>query len=466
MNKTYPILTAALLAALPLTAANYSWTNSNAGGLWSDTNNWSPVGQPGSDDTVVAPTAFGEAYVDTDVTIDGLTYNTGANSWSLVGYGSDHTMTIDSLVKYGGLTLSITSNSADEKLSLNLETLNARDGTLNLGGVNSWQSNALASLNVTGSTLVYENLNINADSASLGLINFMDAQGALAISSLRTGGDATREVSSTGLTGDAGTLYVTGAGLQSTNASLTTTLTIDNDTDYTYSGTILDRTNDSTKAGTVTLNLIKNGTGTQRLAGTNSYKGTTTINSGSLLVNGTHANAGAYQINGGLLGGSGSITTANADIVVANGGGLTPGDDGVGTLTMDLGTGTLDISAAAAAPAALVYQIAAVDASDRIDVTGTVNIGEGALDLDSFDFDFLSGTQEGTYTLISSTENIVGTLGSNTTGTYGDWSVTLYLSENSHDVMMDVTANIPEVSSMGLIIGIGALSVLVFKRRK
>ena len=465
MNATYTYFSMVMLSVLSLQAADFSWTNGSEGGKWSNGTNWNQSGSvPGSSDNVVAPTAFGEVDIDTNVEIQNFTYATGGSSWSLVNIGADHTMSVNQLYKAGGLSLYFTSNSATEKLALEVGELVARDGNLNLGGVNSWQANALGSLSVSGTTHVYGNLNVNADNASLGLIHFREAGGTLAIASYRTGGNATRSVSSRGLTGDGGSLYVTSANLQSSSASLEGQLTVNTDTDYSYSGKLVDR-GESGTVGDVTLSLIKAGVGTQSLNGSNTYSGTTTVNGGTLLVNGAHSNAGSYQVNGGTLGGSGTISTTDADVTVANGAGLTPGDNGVGVLSLNLGTGTLDLSAALESQDVLAYELDSIGASDRIDLTGILNIGSGVLDLSSFSFDLLSGVEEGSYTLISSSEIIAGTLGTNLSGTQDGWELDLYLSGDNQKVMMDVSA-IPEVSSTGLLMGVGVLLFLGSKRKR
>jgi autotransporter-associated beta strand protein len=77
--------------------------------------------------------------------------------------------------------------------------------------------------------------------------------------------------------------------------------------------------------------LIKTGTGTQILSGTNTYTGTTTVSGGVLLVNGwIGTNSITVQTNA-ALGGSGVVRGA---ATVQNGGTLTPGTGGIGRLTI------------------------------------------------------------------------------------------------------------------------------------
>lgn len=81
-----------------------------------------------------------------------------------------------------------------------------------------------------------------------------------------------------------------------------------------------------------TLSVAKIGTGTQRLGGVSSYTGTTTVNAGTLVVDGTISSATIVQTNA-ILRGKGTVDKSGAAITVNNGGMLAPGGaDGLGTL--------------------------------------------------------------------------------------------------------------------------------------
>lgn len=78
-----------------------------------------------------------------------------------------------------------------------------------------------------------------------------------------------------------------------------------------------------------------NGPGATMLAGANAYTGATTVNAGSLYINGNQSAAtGLVTVNSGAtLGGKGNI---GGDVVIANGGTVNPGDLGIapGTLAI------------------------------------------------------------------------------------------------------------------------------------
>ena len=101
------------------------------------------------------------------------------------------------------------------------------------------------------------------------------------------------------------------------------------------SGTLSGTLTNNTRDGGNPLSLTKVGTGTQVLSGGNGYTGATTVSAGTLLVNspGSLASGSAVTVaSGATLGGNGTI----AGVVTNTAGGiLSPGTNGVGTMTLN-----------------------------------------------------------------------------------------------------------------------------------
>jgi len=124
-----------------------------------------------------------------------------------------------------------------------------------------------------------------------------------------------------GLSGPAGT-YLSGASKQTNNFSCTWTVGTAN-TDETFNG-IINNWSCSGSGHVGTVNIIKAGTGIWRLTGANDYKGTTTVNGGELIINGTHSGTGAVTVNkDAMLAGQGTIAGA---VNIKSGGTLYVGD--------------------------------------------------------------------------------------------------------------------------------------------
>jgi len=93
-----------------------------------------------------------------------------------------------------------------------------------------------------------------------------------------------------------------GGGSSGTNATITFSGTGTSD----FSGTLEDHPN----SGTGIRNLAMTGSGTQVFSGNLQTEGITDISNGVFAIDGTHTNAGQYNVTGGMLAGSGTIDTS------------------------------------------------------------------------------------------------------------------------------------------------------------
>ena len=177
-----------------------------------------------------------------------------------------------------------------------------------------------------------------------------------------------------------------------TNTGAAATLTVSNTTGTTtFSGNLGD-----VSAGSA-LSLVQSGGGTTVLTGANTYRSSTAVKGGTLLVNGS-IGSGAVTVSGGTLGGSGNIGGA---VTVQVGGTLAPGNNGIGALTVNnsltlAGTTLMELSKSALT-------------NDSVVVGGTLNYG-GTLTVtnlggtlagdDTFQL-FTAATNGGAFTAVS-----------------------------------------------------------------
>lgn len=213
--------------------------------------------------------------------------------------------------------------------------------------------------------------------------------------------------------------------------------------------------------------LTKSGAGTLRLITENSYTGPTSVNGGTLLVIGT-LNGSAVTVNsGGILGGTGTITTGNQALTLNTGAHLAPGVN-AGTLTIDTGTAAFNLAAAVSGSqsGALVFQLADPASSDQLILTaGSLQIGSGELSFSDFSFELLEGFGEGTYSLFSSTQLLGGFLATAPgalTGSLGGFTATLVVSSSGTGLSLVV---IPEPGTATLFLGAALLCGGGFFRR-
>ena len=195
------------------------------------------------------------------------------------------------------------------------------------------------------------------------------------------------------------------------------------------------------------------------------------IEAGTTHTGGTLLQGGQISLaNGGTLGGAGGAGLSASTGTVFRGSGTVHGDSSFAagsTLRVDEMSSTTGVTNPVATlsfadnltigDASLVFDLLQPGDSDLITVGGTLDIGTGTLDFDSFAFTALSGFGAGTYTLFTSTEPIVGSLGSNLSGLVDGLDATLSFGTGGTSLVLDV---IPEpraalLGAFGLILLLG-----------
>lgn len=252
-----------------------------------------------------------------------------------------------------------------------------------------------------------------------------------------------------GLSGSSGT--ITPRALSGNDAQPVQTLIVNQAVDTVFAAQLLGVGEASNQ--TNYLQVTKSGVGDLALTGTIDppLRKTTTIDGGALLVNTVNATFGDGDGNtailvaaGGTLGGSGSIVTLPGDdVMVADGGHLLAGTrTDIGTTTYAFGAGAaLDLSNVLNATEWLQFTLGS-DATpgvsyDRIVLSsGSLNIGDGLLNIEDFAITQTNGFGLGVYTLFSA-PSITGTLGAKPSGRLGDFNGTLSVSGT--ELLLEVT---------------------------
>lgn len=191
--------------------------------------------------------------------------------------------------------------------------------------------------------------------------------------------------------------------------------------------------------------LIKEGTGTFALGGANTYTGATTVNAGTLLVNGSLASTATTVKSGATLGGAGSLHA----LTVENGALLAPGNS-LGTLTAS--SLTWD------GGATLVFDLGAGGASDLLNLSG--NVGKGEAGAFRFTFQNADWVESQTYTLVTfdgTTDFAASDFSfTNGGGFDGDFAI------NGNALQFTLTA-VPEPSTC-LLVGMSLVGLATFRR--
>ncbi|MCG6203708.1 autotransporter-associated beta strand repeat-containing protein [Rhodopseudomonas sp. HC1] len=175
--------------------------------------------------------------------------------------------------------------------------------------------------------------------------------------------------------------------------------------------------------------LIKRGAGNLTLTGTSSYTGATTLEDGTLSVNGSIASSSLTTVNAGAaLGGNGTVGTT-----LINGGALAPGNS-IGTLSV---TGNLTFTAASS----YMVEVSPTSA-DRVNVSGTATLGGATVNASFAN----GGYVDRQYTIVNATGGVVGTFGTlvNTNLPSGFKSSLGYDSNNAYlNLVLDYTPTPP-----------------------
>ncbi|MFL9498911.1 autotransporter-associated beta strand repeat-containing protein [Rhodopseudomonas palustris] len=175
--------------------------------------------------------------------------------------------------------------------------------------------------------------------------------------------------------------------------------------------------------------LIKRGTGNLSLTGVSTFNGRTTVEAGTLSVNGSIAASSLTTVNAGAaLGGNGTVGST-----LINGGALAPGNS-IGTLNV---SGNLTFTAASS----YMVEVSPTSA-DRVNVSGTATLGGAAVNAS-----FASGGYvDRQYTIVNTTGGVIGTFGTlvNTNLPSGFRSSLGYDANNAYlNLVLDYTPTPP-----------------------
>jgi len=382
-KKTVAGLIVLLVSGVAL-AETYTWVGGAAN--WDAAASWTPniAGGPVAGDSIVNHAAAYNRYnissaltpsislVDVDFSQMGGAADIFNNAGgSTVNFTSTGTLTV------GGTTPShyiYFRGHTGGTMAMSLNNVEMTGGELNLGGNYAANVNyGLTALSVTGTVNVSGGGNFKLGTApgvtaSLQQVNLSNS--AIFHLSVISGADRVRDVTVTGLNGDS-TTSVRGNNQNNTGTSYTT-LTINStpSTTSTFNGGIINGTGTGHY-----LNLVKSGTGTQVLGGNNTYTGTTTVNAGGLIVDGSTAAASAVSVaSDAWIGGDGTI---GGNIVFADGAKFL--FDADATLTangssVDLGNlSVASLIGLDSSAAAQTYTL--IDGSATFDFTNVKNLG-------------------------------------------------------------------------------------------
>ena len=172
------------------------------------------------------------------------------------------------------------------------------------------------------------------------------------------------------------------------------------------------------------------------------------VNNGKLLLNAANTYVGTTTVNAGTLGGTGTI---NGAVTIADLARLAPG--------ASIGTLTINNSLTLASGSKFDFELAGVDASDKVSMASSTLYLNGQ-QFSDFAFTTQAGFGQGTYVLFDA-GTIDGSLASSgLSGTVGGLGATLGIVGN--DVILTV---VPEPSAL-MLLAASVVSLLAYAWRK
>ncbi|MDP2697549.1 autotransporter domain-containing protein [Thalassospira sp.] len=333
----------------------------------------------------------------------------GTGSWALTKNGAG-TLTLSAANSYTGatnLSAGTLSLSGSGTLGNAAGALNLTGGTLDLGTTTQTRTGTITLNGATVSngtlsssgTFATQSGTISAVLAGTGALT-KTGTGTVTLSAANTYTGATDlsagtlSLSGSGTLGDAaGVLNLTGGTLDLGTTTQTRTGTITLNGATVSNGTLSSSGTFDTRSGTIsavlagTGALTKTGTGTVTLSAANTYSGTTTVSAGRLSVDGSITSA-LTVANGATLGGTGTL----AATTISSGGIHAPGNS----------IGTQTVNGAYVLNAGSILEIEVDDAgnSDKVIVTGTVDITGSTLRVKGVSGNNFSGQTTYSYVII------------------------------------------------------------------
>lgn len=254
-----------------------------------------PVGGPGAADTITRSSG-GIIRLNGDRAISSIS-NVGSTPWTIEsGSEMNSTLTAGTIEGAGAGVLQFRRAGTDISVTTDYLILGAGGGTATIGAAAETQylSNLTVNIGTTSSAVTFFNVVNSIGSGneySLGLLTVNSGTTSLNNSSYFKGGST---AFTTGLSGSGGIIQTTALPTAAGNSA---TLVINSFSNHSAAAAIRDGTND------VTLQIIKNGAGTQTFTGELTHTGGTIINGGTVQIG-----------SGGETGSIGGSITNNATL--------------------------------------------------------------------------------------------------------------------------------------------------------